>query len=525
MSASPSKTKKLNKKELIEETVKLGKGQFSKDGALLVSTGQHTGRAAKDRFVVNHPSLETSVDWGKTNKPIDVQTAHQFFTGLEEKLNSVETYQMEGFVGGFPVQVTSTSPWHIAFAQNMFRESGIESVIAQLPERKTIQIFHDPYGKVSDYKFEWQSETLIALDLQELKVGITGTAYAGEIKKSAFSACNFLLPGMGIFPMHSSANCEKDGSNSCILFGLSGTGKTTLSADPNRALIGDDEIIWSDNGLSNLEGGCYAKLIDLSEKNEPEIFAACHQSGTICENVIYDETSEKIDFTDGSKTENTRGSYDISALSNVFDQNKESDAPKTIVFLTADAFGALPAVAKLDFWQAQYHFISGYTAKVAGTEMGVTEPQTAFSACFGAPFMPRHPSVYAKMLAEKAKSTNATVWLLNTGWVGGYAKGERFPINISRQILAAIQDGSLAEQPTTTHPLFGFEVPTSCPGVDSKWLALPEGPAVEELAQKFSENFEQFQSVVSTDVLIKGGPTLANKKNETPQGLTQEAQV
>ena len=517
-SQTPTQAKNLTRKELLAEAVALNLGTTSHDGAFVVDTGKHTGRAAAHRYVVNHVSLADSIDWGKTNKPMDVSTASQFFMQLEKKLEGTSTYKMNGYVGAFPVEVVSTSPWHIAFAQNMFRSSGIESVLEQLPEVHKVSIFHDPYGQVqSEYGLEWDSETLIALDLDELKVGIAGTAYAGEIKKSAFSACNYLLPEMGIFPMHASANCEKEGSNSCVLFGLSGTGKTTLSADPHRALIGDDEIIWTKNGLSNLEGGCYAKLIKLSQEAEPEIFSACHRPETILENVVVKPECQSIDFDDGSKTENTRGSYDITALSNVFDQTREASAPKTIVFLTADAFGALPAVAKLDFWQAQYHFISGYTAKVAGTEMGVTEPTAAFSACFGAPFMPRHPSVYAKMLAENAKSTDATVWLLNTGWVNGCENGERFPIQVSRTILAAIQSGELAKQDRVKHPIFGFEVPTSCPGVDAKWLQIPEGDAVEALARKFRENFDQFIDRVDMDVAVKGGPIVASQSVTSSQ--------
>ena len=515
----------LTRSQLIEKTLEIKSeiktGRLSPDGALMVDTGKHTGRAAKHRFVVSHESLAKTVDWGKVNKPIDVSLANKFFLGLEKRLSEAgDNFQMNGFVGAFPVKVTSTSPWHIAFAKNMFRDSGIASVLNLLPEGQTIEIFHDPYGKISkDYDLDWDSDTagdtLIVLDLEEMRVGITGTAYAGEIKKSAFSACNYLLPAYGIFPMHASANCEKDGSNSSVLFGLSGTGKTTLSADPNRALIGDDEIIWTGNGLSNLEGGCYAKLINLSKEAEPEIHSACHRPETILENVTFDESSNALDFDDSSKTENTRGSYDISVLSNVFEQTRESDSPKTNVFLTADAFGAFPAVARLDFWQAQYHFISGYTAKVAGTELGVTEPTAAFSACFGAPFMPRHPTVYAEMLAAKAKQTNATVWLLNTGWVGGAQKGERFPIKVSRALLTAIQNGELAKQDTVRHPVFGFEVPTSCPGVDSNWLSLPKGAHVEALAEKFKKNFDQFIDVVELDVAVKGGPHAQENSSAT----------
>jgi phosphoenolpyruvate carboxykinase (ATP) len=491
---------------MIEEAIRLGLGKLSADGALMVDTGIFTGRAAKFRYIVRRPEVENTIDWGSVNKPMDLNFSQKFFKAIEENVTKSKNYSMSGFVGCFPITVTSKSPQHILFAENMFREAVIKDIANDIQIDKPIEVFHCPYDSVSDLGLDHSQETLIVLDLVDKKIGIVGTAYAGEIKKSAFSVCNYLMPDVGIFPMHSSANCAPDGTNACVLFGLSGTGKTTLSADNTRAIIGDDEIIWSDRGLSNLEGGCYAKLIDLTREKEPEIFDASNRYGSMLENVVYDSSKRTVDFSDNAKTENTRGSYDIDALENVFDQMKESSQPKTIVFLTADAFGALPAVSKLDFNQTQYHFMSGYTAKVAGTELGVTEPSATFSACFGAPFMPRHPSVYAELLAKKAKENNATVWLLNTGWVNGYASGERFPINISRQILSMIQNGELEKQPTVEHPVFGFQIPTSCPNVDPKWLKMPTGPVVNDLAQKFIANFQSMSSAVSTDVLEKGGP-------------------
>ncbi len=335
---------------------------------------------------------------------------------------------------------------------------------------------------------------MIVLDLAHREVGIVGTAYAGEIKKSVFTTCNYWAPEYGSFPMHASANCLTDGSSSCVLFGLSGTGKTTLSASADRALIGDDEIIWDDAGIYNLEGGCYAKLIDLSAEREPEIFRAVQSPHAILENVVLDAQG-RVDYADRSLTENTRGSYPLQALNNVYDQRKRAQAPRTIVFLTADAFGALPAVAKLDEDQARYFFMSGYTAKVAGTELGVKEPKAAFSACFGAPFMPRPASYYAKMLVDKVRSSGASVWLLNTGWTrGGYGVGERFPLKVSRALLKAIQSGELAQAPAQKHPIFGFEVPQSCPGVEASYLELGDLEKAAALKKRFEDNYSKIST-------------------------------
>jgi phosphoenolpyruvate carboxykinase (ATP) len=503
-------SKFLSQPLLIEESVKNNLGSFSETGALIVNTGAHTGRAAKNRFVAKNSTSEKTVSWGSANVAIAQTTFETIFQKTKAKLeaSSKSTYQYRGFVGAFPITVHSFSPWHIAFAANMFREEIIPEFknINQV-NSQPIEVVHDPYGKVSESGIKLESETLIALDVVSKKVVIVGTAYAGEIKKSAFSLCNYLLPELGIMPMHSSANCLEDGSNSSVLFGLSGTGKTTLSATADRWLIGDDEIVWSEQGLSNLEGGCYAKLIDLDPKKEPEIFSAVNKFGSIMENVGFDLESRTVQFADRSRTENTRGSYPLSSLTKVFNQNKQAEAPKTIVFLTADAFGAMPAVARLNPWQAQYYFVSGYTAKVAGTEIGVKEPQAAFSTCFGAPFMPRSSQTYASLLAKLIEKNNTSVWILNTGWMsGGYGKGERFPIAVSRGILSAIQSGELAKQKVVKHPKFGFEVPTSCPGLDSKFLDVSDTQASEGLVQKFKKNFETFASQMDSRVAELGGP-------------------
>ncbi len=502
----------MNTMELIEESLKRGLGVCNDEGVLLVDTGAFTGRAAKNRYLVDHPELKESVDWGKVNKPLDVTLSHQIFEKLASRLQGEKTYSMDGYVSAFPISVTSTSPWHIAFAKNMFRSEPIEALTSRLPKDKTIQVFHYPFGTTEDLGISGApNTTIILLDLVELKVAIIGTAYAGEIKKSAFTICNYRLVDFGFFPMHASANCLHNGDDSCVLFGLSGTGKTTLSASPERYLIGDDEIVWTPKGLSNLEGGCYAKLINLSEDKEPEIYRACNKMGAILENVSHN-SEMKIDFSNASKTENTRGSYPIEALGDtVYVQDREAQAPKNVVFLTADAFGALPAVARLDFNQAQYHFISGYTAKVAGTEMGLKEPQATFSACFGAPFMPRSPVVYAELLADFLRKENATVWLLNTGWTGGaYGVGKRFPMHITRAILEAIQSGELAKQPTQRHGVFGFEVPTVCPGVDPKYLAVPTGERVDLVAKKFRENMKSLG--LRSSVLDLGSPQLLDQR-------------
>ncbi|MDZ4661509.1 MAG: phosphoenolpyruvate carboxykinase (ATP) [Pseudomonadota bacterium] len=491
---------------LIEESLKKNLGTLSRDGALIVKTGQFTGRAAKNRFVVNKPALKNLIDWGLINVPLDEKVSQQVFETGVSFLKKTSTYSMRGFVGGFPIEVMSTSPWHIAFAKNMFREKTIAAIAEKAPPGKVIRIYHIPFSTSHSLGLTNVEETIILLDPTELKVVIMGTAYAGEIKKSAFSLCNFIFPQMGYFPMHASANCLKDGSESSVLFGLSGTGKTTLSASPDRYLIGDDEIVWTPSGLSNMEGGCYAKLIGLSLAKEPEIFRASNRFGSILENVVFDEDTKTVDFDDQSITENTRSSYSLDALEKTANQFHEASAPKNLIFLTADAFGALPAVAKLNSYQAQYHFLSGYTAKLAGTEIGVKEPVAVFSTCFGAPFMPLNPANYASLLAKYMESSKAQVWLLNTGWTGkGYGHGDRFPLAVTREILRNIQSGHLTKAPMSQHATFGFEVPTSISGVDGKFLQSQDPEQVSMLAEKFIDNMSKFSNLES-GVIEKGGP-------------------
>ena len=503
---------------LIEKTLLQKKGILSRDGALILNTGECTGRSTKERFVVRHPELEDQIEWGSVNQALDVPKGEEFFKKLKNYVSSQESYRISKFVGCFSISLYSTSPWHSAFADNMFRDQVVKDLCRRQKsfEGIKIEIWHAPYLKMSELGVSFPFERAIILDPFNRKVGIVGSAYAGEIKKSAFSLCNFIFPSFGILPMHASANCREDGTQSSVLFGLSGTGKTTLSTDPERYLIGDDEIVWSEKGLSNLEGGCYAKLIRLDEKKEAGIFGAVNRFGSILENVVFDPETRQVDYDDGSITENTRGSYDLSALEKVYPQTSEVSHPKSVIFLTADAFGALPAVARLDNWQTQFHFVSGYTAKVSGTEIGITEPKATFSACFGAPFMPRFASVYASLLSRFVEKSKASVWLLNTGWTkGGYGVGDRFPISVSRTILKAIQTGKLDKTPTVKHPIFGFQVPTEVPNVSQEWLKIPKGPQVKELARQFIRNAESKRKSITSDILRRGGPRFS--EFEEPQ--------
>jgi phosphoenolpyruvate carboxykinase (ATP) len=476
----------LNFASLIEKSLSAGTGKRTSAGAFAVSTGKFTGRCTEQRFIVDRPEIHESIDWGKVNRAFSPADTDVLLGKLRERLAGAPSFT--GFAGPFGVEVHSSSPWHLAFCLNMFRQTSFERSERGAP----IRVWHLPDARASDLLAGYADQALIVLDLARREVGIVGTAYAGEIKKSVFTTCNYWAPEYASFPMHASANTQDDGSSSCVLFGLSGTGKTTLSASAERALIGDDEIIWDAKGLYNLEGGCYAKLIDLTVEREPEIFRAVASSHAILENVVMGAGGE-VDFSDRSLTENTRGSYPLSALSKVFDQGCHAKAPRTVVFLTADAFGALPAVAQLSEVEARYFFMSGYTAKVAGTELGVKEPRAAFSACFGAPFMPRPPSFYADLLVEKVRAAGATVWLLNTGWTrGGYGVGARFPLKVSRALLAAIQSGTLAKCPMVEHPVFGFRVPTSCEGVSSEYMGLGDVEKSRDLKKLFDENFAKF---------------------------------
>jgi phosphoenolpyruvate carboxykinase (ATP) len=447
------------------------------------------------------------VDWGEVNREFSAARAQRVFEKLE-KFCSVETnFLSSGRIGPFVIEVKSPSAWHSVFVKNMFRSEPAPG-FEKNEESKKIQVFHAPLAKPQDFDPDYQAEALILLDLHELKVAVIGSSYAGEIKKSAFSMINYLIPDRDILPMHASANCLDGGKETCVFFGLSGTGKTTLSAAHDRWLIGDDELLWTETGISNLEGGCYAKLIDLDRQKEPEIYSAINRFGSIMENVGFESGTREVLFADRSRTENTRGSYSLEAFERVFDQRREAEAPKNVVFLVADAYGALPAVAKLNSEQAQYHFLAGYTAKVAGTELGVKEPQAVFSSGFGEAFLPRPAAVYAKLLAKRARAAQTNFWLLNTGWFGGYGKGDRFPIAVSRELLRQIQTGQLSSVEFDLHPVFGFSVPLSCPNVDRKYLASPTGEGVMSLAQKFVTRMKKFEPATDKQVFDQGGPRL-----------------
>ncbi len=511
MGTVSDKKKGVSQKALyVEEALQQGRARLSRDGALVVETGHHTGRQPQCRYIARSQTTEEKIAWGGNNQPIDSDVAQDLINRLQERVQKSKTrYRYSGFVAGFPLEATTVSPWHAAFIDNMFRETPVASVQKVLSADEKITIWHDPAVTPAELGVTLPTDAAVVLDPATLTIAVAGTAYAGEVKKAAFTLCNYRLPDYGFLSMHASANCRADGKDSCVLFGLSGTGKTTLSSAPDRYLVGDDEIVWTPGGLSNLEGGCYAKLIDLTREREPEIFDAVNQFGAILENVVMDSQTRTVDFSDRSKTENTRGSYNLSALEKVVDQDVEVPAPKNIVFLVADAFGSLPPVAKLDSWQAQYHFISGYTAKVAGTEVGVTEPQAVFSACFGAPFMPRHVSVYSKLLVEYAEKYGASVWLLNTGWMkGGYGKADRFPLEVSRSLLRAIQSGEIDTLPRELHPIFGFEVPTEIPGLEPDQIPDPSGENVVALARKFQENIQQVIGDLDPQIISRGGPKL-----------------
>nr|MBC8518359.1 phosphoenolpyruvate carboxykinase (ATP) [Euryarchaeota archaeon] len=423
---------------LIEKSVKREEGILSAHGVLITETGERTGRSPNDKFIVREELVEDNVWWGDVNTP----TTRDVFDNLRQKVRTYLNSKPELFVQDLyagadenqrlPIRVVTENAWHAAFSRNMFLRPSQEQIESHVPE---FTILHAP-NFLADAEIDGiNSGVFVIVCFSEKQVIIGGTKYAGEIKKSIFSVMNYILPTQGQLPMHCSANVGQEG-DCAVFFGLSGTGKTTLSADPNRPLIGDDEHGWNHDGVFNLEGGCYAKMIDLSEQDEPEIFATTRMPGTILENVILDKNGVP-DFHDTSLTQNTRGSYPLEAIDNRVIESRGGQ-PKNVVFLTCDAFGVLPPISRLTPDQAAYHFISGYTAKVAGTEVGVVEPQATFSACFGAPFMPMHPSVYANLLSKKVAENNASCWLLNTGWVaGGYGNSKRIKIRWTRALLNA----------------------------------------------------------------------------------------
>jgi len=495
---------------LVEQAISRGEGLLAKEGPLVVKTGRHTGRSAQDRFVVRDETTEDTVWWGKSNKPMDPSAFDRLYVDFLKALADKPALFVADLHGGsqpehrVKVRVVNEYAWHNLFIRTMLVRPEAEELADFAPDYTIIDL---PSFRADPERHGCRTETVIAINLTRKLILIGGTEYGGEMKKSVFGLLNFLLPEQGIMPMHCSANIGPNG-DTAVFFGLSGTGKTTLSADPNRTLIGDDEHGWSDTAVFNFEGGCYAKMIRLSAEAEPEIFATTRRFGTVLENVVMDPETRELDLDDNSLAENSRGAYPIDYIPNSSEQNL-GPVPKNIVMLTADAFGVLPPIARLTPDQAMFHFLSGYTAKVAGTEIGVTEPEATFSTCFGAPFMPRHPSVYGNLLKERIARGGVSCWLVNTGWTGGkYGQGKRMPIKATRALLNAALDGSLNDAEFRKDTYFGFEVPVAVPGVDSAILdprSTWSNPAeYDEMAAKlvdlFCDNFQQFADHVDEGV-------------------------
>ena len=488
---------------------------ISDTGALIAYSGEKTGRSPKDKRVVRHSDSEQDVWWGPVNFPLE---EHSFMVNRERATDYLNTrerlYCIDGFAGWDPatrikVRVICARPYHALFMYNMLIR----------PSDSELEMFGDPDFVIYNaggfpanrYTTGMTSRTSVDLSIEKREVVILGTDYAGEMKKAVFTYMNYAMPKRGVLSMHCSATADPERQDSAVLFGLSGTGKTTLSADPSRNLIGDDEHCWSDTGIFNIEGGCYAKAIYLTREAEPQIFDAL-RFGSVLENVVYDAAHHHVDFANTTITENTRGSYPIEYIDNA-EIPCVAGHPSNAIFLTCDAFGVLPPVSRLTPEQAEYHFISGYTAKVAGTEVGVTEPQATFSPCFGGPFLVWHPGVYAKLLSEKIRQHNTKVWLVNTGWTGGgYGEGQRIWLKYTRSIVHAIYSGQLSDAPTIPDPVFGVEVITQIPHVPSELLiprttwddAEKYDRAARKLAHLFKENFEQYSDGVSQAVVASG---------------------
>jgi phosphoenolpyruvate carboxykinase (ATP) len=496
----------LNTPELYEEIARRNEGIFSAHGALIIDTGEHTGRAAKDKAIVREPSSEDKVFWGEVNKEFSPEK----FNALKERMmahsKGRDLFVQDTFAGADPryrldVRIITEFAWHSLFARTMFINDD------EAEHNPEFTIINFPSFRAEPERDGTRSETFILMDFSQKLVLIGGTSYAGETKKSVFTILNYLLPQRGVMSMHCSANVGDKG-DVAVFFGLSGTGKTTLSADPERKLIGDDEHGWSDDGVFNFEGGCYAKVIKLSAEAEPDIYRTTRMFGTVLENVVYDPETRTLDLDDASKTENTRAAYPLESIPNIMPEGYAGH-PQNIIMLTADAFGVLPPVSRLTPEQAMYHFLSGYTAKVAGTEKGVTEPTATFSTCFGAPFMVLHPGVYADLLGKKMAEHKVNCWLVNTGWSGGpYGTGQRMKIKYTRAMIRAILTGTLANVETQPDPVFGLNIPTSCPDVPPEVL-IPRNTWADkaaydekarDLARRFNENFKKYADGVSEGV-------------------------
>ncbi|HLL74915.1 MAG TPA: phosphoenolpyruvate carboxykinase [Pyrinomonadaceae bacterium] len=495
--------------ELYEEIARRGEGLFSRHGALLVDTGEHTGRAAKDKAIVREPSSEDKVFWGEVNKEFPADKFNALRDHMMAHTAGRDLFVQDTFAGAdpryrLPVRIVTELAWHSLFARTMFINP---EETAREDHEPQFTIVNIPSFKADPERDGTRAATFILMDFSQRLVLIGGTSYAGETKKSVFTILNYLLPQRGVMSMHCSANVGDQG-DVAIFFGLSGTGKTTLSADPERRLIGDDEHGWSDDGVFNFEGGCYAKVIKLSPEAEPDIYRTTRMFGTVMENVVFDPVTRVPDLDDASKTENTRAAYPLTSIPNIVPEGYAGH-PSNIIMLTADAFGVLPPVSRLTPEQAMYHFLSGYTAKIAGTERGVTEPTATFSTCFGAPFMVLHPGVYADLLGKKMQQHKAACWLVNTGWSGGpYGEGQRMKIKYTRAMIRAILNGTLAGVETTPDPVFGVGVPATCPDVPAEVL-VPRNTwkdreaydrKAQHLARLFNENFRKYSDGVSEGV-------------------------
>ena len=495
---------------LIQEAIKRDEGTLGKGGTLLVETGKHTGRSPKDKFIVKTPSVEPHI-WWENNPPMDADAFDRLHADMLDHMKGRDYFVQDLFGGAdaahrLDVRVVNELAWHNLFIRHMLRRPTRAELDDYTPE---FTILNCPTFKADPERHGCRSETVIAVHMDKKLVLIADSEYAGENKKSVFTLLNYLLPEKGVMPMHCSANhATGNPVDTAVFFGLSGTGKTTLSADPSRVLIGDDEHGWSDRGTFNFEGGCYAKTISLSREAEPEIYDTTEKFGTVIENMVFDPETLELDFEDDSLTANMRCAYPMHYISNA-SETALGGHPKNIIMLTCDAFGVLPPIARLSPAQAEYHFLSGFTSKVAGTERGVTEPQPTFSTCFGAPFMPRRPEVYGALLREKIAKHGATCWLVNTGWTGGaYGTGSRMPIRATRALLSAALDGSLADAEFRKDENFGFEVPVSVPGVAAILLdprrTWDDGTAYDAQAAKlvgmFADNFEQYLDQIDDDV-------------------------
>ena len=502
----------LNPSQLYEHAILNGEGTLTNSMAIRILTGKYTGRSPKDKFIVDQPSINDDIDWGDVNKPVSEKIFDNMHRKVVEHLSDKDLYVKDLYAGADPdyqlnVRVVSEVAYHALFAHNMFLRPDEEELKNHEPE---FTVLAAPRFQADPEVDGTRSNTFILCNFEKKIILIGGTLYSGEVKKGIFSVLNYLLPKRNVMAMHCSANMDEDGKTA-VFFGLSGTGKTTLSADADKTLIGDDEHGWSENGIFNFEGGCYAKTINLKKEEEPEIFATTQMPGTILENVVLNGNREP-QFEDDSLTQNTRCAYPIHYIPNASSTGKGGH-PENIIFLTADAFGILPPISKLTPEQAMYHFISGYTAKVAGTERGVNEPQATFSACFGAPFMPLHPTVYAELLAEKIRKHNSNVWLVNTGWTGGpHGTGHRMKLSHTRKMLSEAIAGNLDDVDYYTEPIFGLSIPKSVEGVPSDVL-IPRNTwndkeaydtRANKLADMFAENFKQFKAQAAKEVVAAG---------------------